>query len=276
MTGNVMTVPAGRADRLALVELLLRRGGEVLLAARSRKRTIRDKRSAFDIVTDADHAAEEAMLHALESAAPDDSWLSEEAGFRQGTSDRAWVIDPLDGTVNYAAGLDDFGVIVGLVEDGSPVAGGMYLPAMDLIYLAERGAGARRNGRLIEVSATASLRDAVFDHSLANFPEVLEMQARTLAVLIGACRGVRCVHSLTYLGRVADGTYDGFVYHSLGLWDICGPSVILEEAGAVLTGMDGESLDLRPSPESPGRVLAVMGANPRLRQAACDAIHSAP
>jgi myo-inositol-1(or 4)-monophosphatase len=152
----------------------------------------------------------------------------------------------------------------------------MYLPALDLVYLAERGAGARRNGTLIEVSATAALRDAVFDHSLANIPDVLEMQARTLAVLIGACRGVRCVHSLTYLGRVADGTYDGFVYHSLGLWDICGPSVILEEAGAVLTGMDGEPLDLRPSPESPGRVFAVMAANPQLRRAACDAIHSAP
>lgn len=127
--------------------------------------------------------------------------------------------------MNYAAGLDDFGVIVGLVEAGLPVAGGMYLPAMDLIYLAERGAGARRNGALIKASATTVLRDAVFDHSLANIPDVIEMQARTLATLICACRGVRCVHSLTYLARVAEGTYDGFVYHSLGLWDICGPSV---------------------------------------------------
>ena len=271
-----MAIPAEGTGRLELVELLLRRGGEVLAAQRGRDRVIAHKRSAADIVTDADRASEQAILDVLASAVPEDSWLSEESGFRLGTSDRTWVIDPLDGTVNYAAGVDDFGVIIGLAEGGLPVAGGMYLPALDLMYLAERGGGAWRNGTPIQVSATRNLHDAVFDHSLANIPGILETQARTLAVLIRTARAVRCVQSLTYLARVAEGTYDGFVYHSLGLWDICGPSVILEEAGAALAGIDGQPLDLRPSPDARSRVLGVMAANPQLLRAVRHAIDGVP
>jgi myo-inositol-1(or 4)-monophosphatase len=224
------------------------------------------KRSVSDLVTDADYASEEAMLDTLVSAVPDDGWLTEESGFRRGTSNRTWVIDPLDGTVNYATGLDDFGVIVGLVENGSPVAGGMYLPVVDLMYLAERGNGAERNGTPIHVSTTKNLSEAVFDHSLSSIAGSITEQARTLAALIRTARGVRCVHSLTYLARVAEGIYDGFVYHSLGLWDVCGPSVILEEAGGALARVDGQPLDLRPSPEAGTEILAVMCANPALLQ----------
>jgi myo-inositol-1(or 4)-monophosphatase len=102
-----------KTDRLDLIGSLLRRGGNVLLEQRALKRTIVSKRSVSDLVTDADYASEEAMLDTLVSAVPDDGWLTEESGFRRGTSNRTWVIDPLDGTVNYATGLDDFGVIVG-------------------------------------------------------------------------------------------------------------------------------------------------------------------
>ena len=270
-----MTSSAQDDDRLEIVELLLRRAGQVLLAERSGRRTIGGTRSASDIVTDADYAAEQAVLATLADVAPDDSWLSEESGFRQGTSDRTWVIDPLDGTVNYAAGLDDFGVIVGLTEHGQPVAGGLYFPAKELVYLAGRGTGAHRNGTPIEVSRTTALRDAIFDHSLSNITDDAGAQARTLAVLISAARGVRCVHSLTYLARVAEGTYDGFIYHSLGLWDICGPSVILEEAGAMLTGIDGEPLDLRPSAGTHSRVIGAMAANPALLRAVRTALRAA-
>jgi myo-inositol-1(or 4)-monophosphatase len=272
---GVMTDPAPASDRLEIIDLLLRRGGAVLLAERGKQRTIEEKRSASDIVTDADRASERAILGALAWRARGDGWLSEESGFRPGESNRTWMIDPLDGTVNYTAGLDDFGVIVGLVEDGRPVAGGMYLPARDVMYLAERGAGARRGGEPIEVSKVTALRDAVFDHSLANIPEIAAEQGRTLAALISEARAVRCVHSLTYLARVAEGTYDGFLYHSLALWDICGPSVILEEAGAKLTGLDGRPLHLRPSRAAHGRLFAAIAANPDLLRAALAAIVAA-
>lgn len=249
---------------LDTIQSLLRRGGDTLLAHKSQNRVLYSKRSKADIVTEADYASERVILDTIATVAPDDSWLTEESGYRRGSSRLAWVIDPLDGTVNYSAGTENFGVIIGLCQDGVPVAGGMYLPALDLMYLAERGGGATRNGTPIHVSDTTDLSEAVFDHSLSSFAASLEAQAQTLDALIRTARGVRCAHCLTYLGRVAEGTYDGFVYHSVGIWDLCGPSVILEEAGAELARIDGQPLDLYPSPEAGARIYAAMAANPTL------------
>jgi myo-inositol-1(or 4)-monophosphatase len=251
---------------LDLIESLLRRGGDTLLTAKGHNKVLFSKRTLSDIVTEADYVSEKAILEALQAAAPDDGWLTEESGYRHGSTRRVWVIDPLDGTVNFATGVDDFGVILGLCEDGRPVAGGMYLPALGLMYLAERGGGATRNGTLIHASDTTEISEAVFDHSLSSIATSPADQERTLRALIKAARGVRCVHGLTYLGRVAEGTYDGFVYHSVGIWDLCGPSVILEEAGAELAQINGQPLDLRPTREAGTRIYAAMGANPILLQ----------
>jgi myo-inositol-1(or 4)-monophosphatase len=212
-------------------------------------------------------ASEQTMLRLLQAEAPGDGVLSEESGFRRGSSadgQDVWVIDPLDGTVNYVTGLDDFGVIVGLTRRGTPVLGGMYLPVTDDLYLAARGQGATHNGARISVSSTERLEDAVFDHSLANLAPILEAQELTLHSLIPRARGVRCIQSLTYLARVAEGTYDGFVYHSLGLWDLCGPSVILEEAGARVVDLAGRPLDLSPGASAAERIYAAAAANPAL------------
>lgn len=251
---------------LDFIQSLLRQGGKTLLAQSGQNRVLYSKRSKADIVTEADYASEKAIIEILATMAPGDSWLTEESGYHRGSSRFTWVIDPLDGTVNYSAGTENFGVIIGLCQDGVPVAGGMYLPALDLMYLAERGSGATRNGTPIHASETTDLSEAVFDHSLSTIAESMEAQAHTLDALIRTARGVRCAHCLTYLGRVAEGTYDGFVYHSVGIWDLCGPSVILQEAGAELAQIDGQPLDLYPSPDAGSRIYAAMAANPTLLQ----------
>lgn len=249
---------------LDLVADLLRIGGAELIGRRHERRRVEQKRSAMDLVTDADRASEAQILARLATVAPDDGYLSEEAGFSPGRSGRTWVIDPLDGTTNYTAGLSDFGVIIGAVEHDTVTAGGMYLPALDLLYLAAPGRGATRNGEPITASTTARVTEAVIDHSLANLPGIVDEQRRTLDLLIAHARGVRCNHSLRYLGCVAEGTLDGFVYHSLGLWDLVGSSVILLEAGAIVRDLAGAPLDLVPTPESPSRVYTAIGGNPTL------------
>jgi myo-inositol-1(or 4)-monophosphatase len=248
-----------------ITELLLRTGGDVLMASWGRTLDVITKRSSSDIVTPADVSSERAMLGALEAEAPLDGVLCEESGFRPARSGAdVWVLDPLDGTVNYVTGLNEFGVIVGLTRGGSPIVGGMYLPATDDVYFAARGCGALHNGERISVSGTERIEDAVFDHSLSDLDAVLEAQDLTLQALVRRARAVRCVHSLTYLARVAEGIYDGFVYHSLGLWDICGPSVILEEAGARVVDLRGAPLDLSPGPWATNRIYAAAAANPVL------------
>lgn len=249
---------------LQLAEDLLRSAGDVLLDLRHSELSPRQKRSQADIVTEVDLASERVMVELLQRRAPDAGLLSEECGFQPGRSGDVWVIDPLDGTANYASGREDFGVIAGLVRDGRPVVGGMFLPVSGELYLAGEGAGATRSGVPINVSTATRLADAIVDHSLANLDEVMAEQMRTLEALIRMSRGVRCVHSLHYLARTAEGVCDGFVYHSLGLWDICGPSVILIEAGGRLTDLRGKPLALAPDADSVNRVYGVVGANPQL------------
>lgn len=254
----------GAPGVLDLMAELLAGAGRVLTEHRATERTIERKSSHWNLVSDADRAAEQHLLERLGRLAPDDAVLSEESGFHPGRSDRTWVLDPLDGTTNFVTGLDDFGVIVGLTDHGRPVAGGMYLPVHDLLYLAETGGGVTRNGSPVHASATGRLEDAFLDHSLAYLPGVVEAQRRTLDLLLPAVRAIRCNHSLRYIANVVDGTYDAFVYHSLSLWDIVGPSVLLAEAGAIVTGLDGRPLDLTPTAGAASRLHAAVAANPVL------------
>ena len=252
---------------IGLLEHLLRGAGAVLLERRSGPLRYAQKSSQADLVTDADRASEEFILERLGRAAPHDGTLSEESGYHPTTGERTWVIDPLDGTTNYVAGLPDFGVIIGVVEGGRGIAGGMYLPTDDLLYLAEDGKGATRNSVPLRVSATDELQHAIFDHSLANLPDAaaLDRQWHTLQQLVSVARAVRCSQSLRYLARVADASYDGFVYHSVGLWDICGPSVILREAGGTITDFCGAELDVSPSgPFAQNPFNTALGGNPML------------
>lgn len=240
---------------------MLRETGEILLARRADDRVVQRKTSHVDLVTDADHAAEAHLLDRLSRMTPEDSVISEESGLTQGRSERTWVLDPLDGTTNYVAGLDDFGVIIGVLEGAQAVAGGMFLPALDLLYLAELGGGATRNGEPVCASTTIDLADAFLDHSLAFLPGMVEEQRRTLDLLLPVVRAIRCNHSLRYIANVVDGTYDGFVYHSSWLWDLVGPSVILHEAGAAVTDLEGKQLPLEPTTEAASRIYGVVAAN---------------
>lgn len=259
--GGMVREAARVLDAIAEV---LRVGGDELTRRRGLQRRVERKRSVMDVVTDADLASEAAILARIAAIAPDDGVLSEEAGFIEGRNGRTWVIDPLDGTTNYTAGIDDFGVIVGVVEGDETVAGGMLLPSLDLLYLAERGGGATRNGTRVQASKTLDLRDVIVDHSLIDLPEIRAAQQHTLERLIGTVRGVRCSHSLRYMAYVAQGNYDGFVYHCLGLWDLVGTSVILREAGAEICGLRGEPLNLRPSAAAASATYAAIGGNTRL------------
>jgi myo-inositol-1(or 4)-monophosphatase len=252
------------ATVLEMIAELLRRGGAALLERVDAEHVLERKTSHVDLVSDADRAAEEAILERLSVLTPGDAVISEERGLLAGHTDRTWVIDPLDGTTNYVAGLADFGVIIGVTEGKRAIAGGMYLPTDDLLYLAKAGGGATRNGEPIRASRTTELNNAFVDHSLAWAPGIVTNQQRTLELLLPVVRAIRCNHSLRYLARVADGTYDAFVYHSLWLWDLVGPSVVLNEAGALVTALDGGPLDLTPNQASTSRLYAAIGANPEL------------
>ena len=263
----LMARPQERSAVLtAFVEELVRAAGEELLRYRDRTLDVQAKTCPRDIVTAADQAAEGLITELIAANYPNHRILCEESGFRDGSSDLTWVVDPLDGTANFAAGTADFGVIIGVTRDDGPWIGAMYLPVDDVLYIAEKGRGATRNGCPLRVTDEGSLENVLIDYSFyyPEDPSARERERNIFEALWPRVRGIRSSGSLRYLAQLADGQLGGFIAHELGLWDITGPSVILEEAGAVVTGLDGRPIDFQVGPSNCDRVISAIGASPAL------------
>ena len=203
-----------------------------------------------DVVTDADLASERLILEGLRRLTPDATILSEEAGASEGRSDERWIIDPLDGTVNYAAGLPWFSVAMAYQQGGRTRVGVVHAPAAALIARYAEGEGAWINGRRAAVSSTRSLADAVISVMLTSHFSADEV-ARTASVIrrIGErARGVRVIVSGGLeMALVAGARLDGFVSLKADLVSHAGAMPLLREAGGRISGLDGtEATDEQP------------------------------
>lgn len=197
-----------------------------------------DFKGEKDIVTEADHRSEQAILAAIAAAFPRDAFLAEESGVSGEQADRLWVIDPLDGTINYANGIPFFAVSIGLVIDGQPVLGVVLDPTRDELFTAVRGGGAKLNGRPIHHPLDKRLSDAVVSLGLPSSGFGRQYREIRRHVRITRAMGSATL-SLTYL---ANGRFDAYVqWTKLSLWDICAAGVIAGEGGAVVTSALGNS-----------------------------------
>ena len=206
------------------------------------------KSTRRDLVTEADRAAEAAALAVLRSARPDDLVVAEEtaaAGLAEALAQdgarRVWIVDPLDGTVNFAHGIPLFSVSVGLIEAGEAAVGVVLAPAIGELYEAVRGEGARRNGEPIRVSATEELADAVlatgFPYDVEHLPDDNFDNFRSV---VRASRGIRRLGSAALdLCWVAAGRLDAFWELHLSPWDVAAGVALIREAGGRVTDMTG-------------------------------------
>ena len=223
-----------------------RAAGQLLHAELARPRRIAYKSSPTDLVTEMDARAEELVVGRLLAAFPDDAILAEERGARAGRSGRRWIIDPLDGTTNYAHGLPVFAVSIGLEIDGRVELGVVYDPSRDELYVGDRGHGATVNDRPLAVSATATLDESLL---ATGFPSDIrgtdDTNLREYAAFAVRSRGVRRMGSAVLdLAGLAAGRYDGFWELKLGPWDVAAASLFIEEAGGRITSLAGGPLDL--------------------------------
>jgi myo-inositol-1(or 4)-monophosphatase len=202
-----------------------------------------DYKGEIDIVTAADHAAEMAVLKRLSGAFPDFAILAEESGAREarnGSSSR-WVVDPLDGTTNFASANPHFCVSIALEREGAVVLGVVYDPMLDELFIAERGKGATVNGKRISVSATSvflqSMLSTGFPYDINRRHENLEL----FTYFTHLTRAVRRVGAAALdLCYVASGRYDGFWEAGLQPWDSAAGSLMVREAGGKVTDYHGE------------------------------------
>ena len=221
-------------DYLTLCERAARAGGQALVSWRGRF-GVREK-GPKDLVTEADLASQEAVRQIVLSACPDHAFLSEEDHGAPLAGDCCWIVDPLDGTTNYVHGVPHYCVSVALAHHGRVVVGAVYDPVADDCYLAERGKGARLNGRAIHTSRVASLSQAVVAASFSAHIEFPSQEIDQFVEALLACQAVRRTGSAALnLCYVACGRLDGFWELKLKPWDTAAGALIVTEAGGKLS-----------------------------------------
>ena len=215
------------------------------------------KSSATDIVTAADHASEDLIRERILAARPQDSVLGEEGSAVEGGTGVHWIVDPIDGTVNYAHGIPNYAVSIGVEVDGERAVGVVLNPAQGLEYTAVRGGGAFRNGTPIRVADPVTIDQAVVGTGFNYRRDVREIQARNVAAMLPVVADIRRFGSCALdLCAVAEGSLDGYVEEGVGgAWDYTAGALIATEAGAevqVLTGVAGRILvTAAPRPSYP-------------------------
>ena len=214
-------------------------GGAILREGFDRGVTAHYKRR-FDPVTEIDHASEATVLSIISEHRPDDAILAEERG---GTipDSRLWIVDPLDGTVNFVHGIPQIAVSVGLWEGNRPLAGVIYDPLRDECFSAAAGQGAHLNERQIHVSATDDLERSVtatgFPYDHGDYPDEY---AAVLGAVLGSVNGIRRFGSAALdLAWVAAGRYEAYWELGLAPWDQAAGILIVREAGGRVTDFHG-------------------------------------
>jgi myo-inositol-1(or 4)-monophosphatase len=219
------------------------------------------QKGEIDLVTDVDRACEDAILDVLRSRCPGHDIVTEETPLARTGSRYVWFTDPLDGTTNYAHGYPFFCTSVALTVDGQPVAGAVYDPIKEELFTAERGGGARLNGRPLRVSTcTALLRSLLVTGFPYDLRDDLAAKLQLFNRFMGHARAIRrdgaAALDMCYL---AAGRIDGFWEERLQPWDMMAGTLLVEEAGGKVTRFDGSPVGLRAD--------EVVAANPALHEA---------
>jgi len=202
-----------------------------------------DMKGDKDLVTEVDRESERMIVEHLLDRYPGHNILAEEGDYPEGASAFRWVIDPVDGTTNFAHGFPWFCVSIALEHDGELLVGVVYNPIYDELYTAAKGKGAFLNGRRLKVSLKAPLRDTLlgtgFPYDCAtdpanNFDNFMAFQK--------AVRGIRRAGSAALdLAAVAAGRLDGFWEMKLKPWDVAAGVLLVQEAGGMVTAYDGSA-----------------------------------
>jgi myo-inositol-1(or 4)-monophosphatase len=204
------------------------------------------KSNESDLVTEVDMTSEKMISDFLRKKYPTHGIIAEEGGTTKNSSDYNWVIDPLDGTVNFAHGLPIFAISIGIQKNGETIAGVIYDVMQNVLYTAELGNGAYENDNKIKVNDNSNLRRSLlvtgFPYNVAENPEnALEK----FVALTKASRGIRRLGSAAIdFCYVAKGVFDGFWEVHLKPWDMCAGKLIVEEAGGLVTDFKGNKIDI--------------------------------
>jgi len=230
--------------------------GEIIRENFNKNIKVDYKSNEKDLVTEVDKLSEKHITDFIKRKYPSHGILAEEGGNIKEGEEYLWVIDPLDGTVNFAHGLPVFSISIGLRKNRQTIAGVVYDIMQNIIYSAEKGNGAFADSQKIRVTENANLGHALlvtgFPYTISSNPDNALGKFTSLTM---AARGIRRLGSAAIdFCYVAKGVFDGFWEVFLNPWDMCAGKLIVEEAGGLVTDFDGNDIDIYSK-----RILATNG-----------------
>lgn len=226
---------------LVLAVRLARSAGDLLRDLRPATLDIGTKSTPTDVVTEMDRAAERLVVEGLLAERPDDAVLAEEGGGSAGRSGVRWVVDPLDGTVNYLYGIPHYAVSIAAEVDGEVAVGVVHDPGEGRTYTAVRGAGAWCDGVRLRCSQPADLSQALVATGFGYAATRRAAQARVLLEVLPRVRDIRREGAAALdLCAVAAGRVDAFYERGLAPWDLAAGGLVAREAGARVEGLRGQ------------------------------------
>lgn len=222
----------------------LKISGKMLLEYFNKPLEIKQKESQSSIVTEADLESEKVIIGLIKNGFPEHNIISEEAGFINNNSDYTWIIDPLDGTSNFASGIPWFGVLISLFKLNIPIMAGAYLPVQDILYFAESGKGANKNGEPLSMPENKELKDSLFAFCVDYTEDAafLNKGIEILKYIVKTSRNIRSTNCLIDFIYVAEGKFGGVLNLYTKVWDISGLGLIISEAGGVMINIYGNEI----------------------------------
>ncbi|MFC2135044.1 inositol monophosphatase family protein [Bacteroidota bacterium] len=220
--------------------------GNIIRDGFGRQFSVEYKTNSSNLVTEIDKKAENAIINFITTEYSGHNIIAEESGEQQSDSEYTWVIDPLDGTTNFAHGLPIFSVSIGIQKKGQTIIGVIYDVMNNVMYSAEKGNGAYRDNQKINVGKNSSLEESLlvtgFPYNIKENPDDVIKKFNDFLL---EARAVRRLGSAAIdFCYVASGVFDGFWEVHLSPWDVCAGALIVEEAGGKVTDFAGESVSI--------------------------------
>ncbi|MFA3782766.1 inositol monophosphatase family protein [Melioribacteraceae bacterium 4301-Me] len=220
--------------------------GEIIRDGFGKHKSVEFKTNSSNLVTEIDKESEKLIINFIEKEFPAHTIIAEETGHLEKNSEYTWIIDPLDGTTNFAHGLPIFSVSIGLLKKNEVVCGVVYDVMNDIVYSSEKGGGSFKNALKISVSTNSNLEESLlvtgFPYDIKNNPH---KAIEKFAGFLKAARAIRRLGSAALdMCYVASGIFDGFWEVQINPWDIAAGKLIVEEAGGLVTDFNGKPMDV--------------------------------
>lgn len=229
------------------------------------------------VLTETDVSIGKYIVSGIQKSYPDFNIIDEEAGVIDNRSEYTWVVDPIDGTSNFANGLPTYGVMMGLLQGEKAIAGGIILPAFDQLYVGEKGNGAFCNGQPIHVSLEKKLQNSLIAYGIDGHqedPARTEKEVMILGKIILNIRNLRTTNSAYDMAHVTDGRYGAYLNQTTKVWDNVALHPIVEEAGGVVTDFWGEPMDYSNALQRSAENLTICVGAPELHRQLQEIIHT--